>query len=92
MGIQACTRFERVEHLCRSTGRSRTRGNFFIGCQRDRLLEPIDQGRAGLAAPLPFTFMVQEPQTSPGRPGPHRRRNALAGGVTGLRWISISPR
>src|SRR6266478_6093157 len=85
MGIQALTRRSASNILPRSTVRSRTSGNFFIGCKSLSI-------RAEHACrTLPLITIVQEPQTS------SRQAASQAGGVvlfpsavTGLRWICIS--
>src|SRR4051812_41017425 len=90
MGTQAFTRLSASNIFCRSTVRSRTSGNFFIGCS------VIGSVRWAISAEhawrtFPLITMVQDPQTS------SRQAASQAGGVvcfpsavTGLRWICIS--
>src|SRR6267143_7017038 len=89
MGIHARTRFKASNIFCRSTERSRTRGNFFIGCSVMGCSSLSIRAEQACRT-LPLTFMVQEPQTS------SRQAWSQTGGgtrlpavVTGLRWISI---
>src|SRR5712664_289832 len=90
MGIQALTRRRASNILPRSTVRSRTSGNFFIGC---KLIGCASWSISAEQAcrTLPLITMVQGPQTS------SRQAASQAGGVvlfpsavTGLRWICIS--
>src|SRR6267143_6608268 len=63
MGIHARTRFKASNIFCRSTERSRTRGNFFIGCSVTGCSSRSIRAEQACRT-LPLTFMVQEPQTS----------------------------
>src|SRR5882672_8671721 len=90
MGIQALTRRRASNILPRSTVRSRTRGNFFIGCKLTGWAS-LSISAEQACRTLPLITIVQEPQTS------SRQAASQAGGVvlfpsavTGLRWICIS--
>src|SRR6267378_3777889 len=90
MGIQALTRRRASNILPRSTVRSRTSGNFFIGCKLIGCAS-LSISAEQACRTLPLITIVQEPQTS------SRQAASQAGGVvlfpsavTGLRWICIS--
>src|SRR5215475_8379066 len=89
MGIQARTRLSASNIFPRSTVRSRTRGNFFIGCSVIGWVSLSIRAEQACRT-LPLITMVQDPHTS------SRQAASQAGGVvrlpsevTGLRWICI---
>src|SRR2546423_1184078 len=90
MGTQARTRLSASNIFGRSPVRSRTSGNFFIGCRvMGRVSLSINAEQA--CRTLPLMTIVQDPHTS------SRQAASQDGGlvflpsaVTGLRWICIS--
>src|SRR5207248_3008464 len=90
MGTQARTRLSASNIFCRSTVRSRTSGNFFIGWSVTGSLSLSIKAEQACRT-LPLMIIVQDPHTS------SRQAASQAGGVvvfpsvvTGLRWICIS--